>query len=158
MPPLFLDAFARPLLVVHALAAFALLGACTHQAVIALGLLRGRNHLARLARVHARTTALLFVLAFSAGLLLYPHYRYRVRGLYLDRYAPWASNLFDLKENLLALGLPLALAVAVLGWRLEPRSGRAVLPVFAGCALGLWGLVLFGSVAGLLVTSVKGVG
>ena len=49
-----------------------------------------------------------------SGGLVYPRYRYFVRGLYLDRYAPWASNLFDFKENLATLGLPLAIGAFVL--------------------------------------------
>lgn len=157
MPHVFLDGAAKPLLVLHALAAFALLGACTHQAIVAVQLLRGKLHLARLARIYAQTIGALFIAAFSLGLALYPHFRYHVRGLFLDRYEPWASNLFDMKENLLALGLPLALVLFVIGRRFDPREEPALLPWLSFASIGLWVLVLFGVVSGLVVTSVKGV-
>lgn len=157
MPHVFLDGQGKPLLVLHALAGFGLLGVSTHQALVAIGLWRGKLHLARLARLYAQITCALFVLAFGVGLLLYPHYRYHVRALFFDRYEPWASNLFDMKENLLALGLPLAVSLFFLGRRLEPREEPALLPLFALFATALWGLVLFGVISGILVTSVRGV-
>jgi hypothetical protein len=157
LPSVFLDSWAKPLLVLHALCAFALFGACTHQAIVAISIWRGRLHLGRLARLYAQLIGALFIAAFAIGLLMYPHYRYHVRGLYLDRYAPSISNLFDMKENLLALGLPLAVALFAIGRRFEPREEPLLTPVFAFCALSLWALVAFGIVSGLVVTSVKGV-
>lgn len=157
MTAIFLEGAAKPLLVLHALVAFALVGACTHLVVVAIQLLRGRWHLGRLARVYSQVIGGCFVGAFGFGLLMYPHYRYHVRGLFLDRYEPWASNLFDIKENLAALGLPLALALFFVGRRLEPKEQGAVLPLFAYLAFAIWGLVVFAAVSGLVVTSVKGV-
>jgi hypothetical protein len=157
MPHVFLDGHARLLLVLHALAGFALFGACTHQVLVGIGLVRGRAHLGRLARIYAQVSGGLFVAAFAVGLLMYPHYRYHVRGLYLDRYEPWASNLFDIKENLLALGLPLAIALFFVGRRFEPKGERALVPFFAVLSVALWALVLFGVVSGLVVTAVRGV-
>jgi hypothetical protein len=157
MPRVFLDAWGKPLLIAHALAAFALVGVCTHQLVVAVGLLQSRRHLARLARIYAHLIGALFVAAFALGLLMYPHYRYHVRGLFLDRYEPWASNLFDMKENLLALGLPLALAVFALGRKLQPERDEPLLPYYAATAVALWALVVFGAISGLVVTSVRGV-
>lgn len=157
MPSVFLDGAAKPLLILHAFAAFALLGACTHQAIVAVQLLRGKLHLARLARLYAQIIGALFAVAFAIGLAMYPHFRYHVRGLYLDRYEPWASNLFDMKENLLALGLPLALVLFVVGRRFDPREEPALLPWLSFASIALWALVLFGAISGLVVTSVKGV-
>jgi hypothetical protein len=157
MPHVFLDGYAKPLLVLHALAAFALCGACTHQAIIGIGLLRGRLHLGRLARIYAQLIGALFIVAFGVGLLMYPHYRYHVRGLFLDRYEPWASNLFDMKENLLALGLPFAVCLFVLGRKFDPREEKVLIPFIAFASIALWALVAFGVVSGVVVTSVKGV-
>ena len=157
MPRVFLEGWARPLLVLHALAGFALAGACTHQAVVGVQLWRGRAHLGRLARVYAQVIGALFALAFAVGLFMYPHYRYQVRGLYLDRYEPWASNLFDMKETLLALGLPLAIAVFAVGRRLDPSREKELLPLFAVFSVALWALVVFGVISGVVVTSVRGV-
>lgn len=157
MPHVFLDGSAKLLLVLHALAGFALCGACTHQALVGIGLWRGRHHLGRLARIYSQVIGGTFIGAFVVGLLMYPHYRYHVRGLYLDRYEPWASNLFDMKENLLGLGLPLALALFFIGRRLQPAEERATLPFFAVLSVSLWALVVFGVISGVIVTSVRGV-
>jgi hypothetical protein len=157
MPQVFLDGHERLLLALHALCGFALLGACTHQALIGIGLLRGRLHLGRLARVYAQVIGGSFAVAFGLGLLLYPHYRYHVRGLYLDRYEPWASNLFDMKENLLGLGLPLALGLFAIGRSFDPERERALVPWFAASSIALWALVAFGVVSGVVVTGVRGV-
>ena len=102
-----------------------------------------------------------------SGALVYPRYRYFVRGLYLDRYAPWASNLFDFKENLATLGLPLAIGAFVLARELLPTSPaaprgpqpglKAVRLLYGLFALGTSLISVFNIVAGLLCTSVRGV-
>ncbi len=166
MPRVFLDGWARPLLVLHALAGFALLGACTHQALVSIGLLQGKKHLFRLARIYASVIGPLFAGGFAVGLLIYPHYRYHVRGLFLDRYVPWASNLFDMKENLLALGVPLALFVFAVGRRLQPPGSpgspssndeRDLTWLHAVASIALWTIVAFGTISGVVVTSVRGI-
>jgi hypothetical protein len=151
------ESAAKPLLVLHALAGFAALGASTHLVIVCVGLLQGRHHLGRLARVYATVIGSLFSGAFGVGLLLYPHYRYEVRGLFLDRYEPWASNLFDIKETFAALVFPLALGLFAVGRRLDPvRSPELVVPVTVFAA-AVWAATAFAVVAGLIVTSVRGV-
>ncbi len=153
----FLFPAARALLVLHALVALALGGASTHLALVALRLLRGRPGLTRLARIYAQVVGATFVAAFALGLLLYPTFRYHVRGLFLDRHEPWASNLFDMKENLAALGLPTALGLFFLGRRLTPDGEPGPVRWFAFAALWTWLTVALAIVFGLVVTSVKGV-
>src|SRR4051812_34865753 len=121
-PSTFLFAGGRLLLVLHALVALALCGACTHLAIVAVRLLRGPRGLGRLARIYAQVVSATFVIAFALGLLLYPTFRYHVRGLFLDRHAPWASNLFDIKENFAALGLPFAIGLFFIGRRFDPEQ------------------------------------
>jgi hypothetical protein len=157
MTPVFLQSWSKSLLVVHALVAMALTGACTHQAVVCWRLMKGKPVAPRLARVYTQVIGWTFTVAFVGGLLMYPHYRYHVRGLYLDRHAVWASNLFDMKENLAALGLPVALALLYMGHGYSPSDERGLSPVFAVLSWLLWAMVAFSSVAGLLITSVKGV-
>src|SRR5690242_17375913 len=113
MPDIFLAAYGRPLLVLHALCAVALCGAAVHQGVIAALLLRGRAR-PRLQRVYGLVALCLYGVTLLFGALLYPRYRYFIRALYLDRHAPWAANLFDLKENLATLGVPLAIGAFLL--------------------------------------------
>jgi hypothetical protein len=153
---IFLESLARPLLVIHALVAFAALGATTHLTVISVGLWRGKVHLSRLAKVHAQVIGATFAACFVLGLLVYPAYRYYVRGLYFDRYAHWASSLFDLKENLAALGLPLSVALFSLGRRLDLKERTAALPLVVFLSVALWLITVFAVVSGLVVTSAKG--
>ena len=69
VPSVFPGDAAKGLLILHALAASVLVGASTHQAVVAVQLLRGRVHLQRLARLYARIigVAELVSLFVSAG-------------------------------------------------------------------------------------------
>lgn len=146
----------RALLLFHGLLSFALAGASTHLALVTLSFLRGRPPKLRLARIYSVVAGLLFVAAFLGGALLYPDYRYAVRGLYLDRHAPWASNLFDFKETLAALALPLALGLLVLGRGFDGED-RPARSAFAFCAFGVWLVVAFDVVSGLLVVAERSV-
>src|SRR5579871_1196313 len=156
MPEIFLHGATRPLLVLHALLAFALVGAATHLVIVSVQLSRGRLHLGRLARIYAQVIGATFAGAFLIGLLIYPDYRYHVRGLYLDRYERWASNLFDIKENLGALGLPLALALFFVGRRFEPKEEPALVPYLTFLSIAVWAVAVTSALSGLVVTSVKG--
>jgi hypothetical protein len=90
------------------------------------------------------------------GALAYPSYRYYVRGLYLDRYAVWASNLFDIKENFAAVGLPLVIAAFLLSRVLTPKSERGLLVGYLVMVLLQAVIVWFSVLSGLLLTMVKG--
>jgi hypothetical protein len=147
---IFGDGAFRVLLFAHAVSAIVLAGAQGHAASLAVARLRGREVAsARLTR-HLLVVAGCFAVSFALGLLGYPHYRYHVRGLLLDRDFPWASNLFDLKEQVAALAVPLLLAS--LGLEREGSHPRAA----ARLELALSALVFFVVGAGLIVTSVRG--
>lgn len=171
-PQIFLYGLGRALLILHALSALVLCGASVHQAVYALRVARRQATPRRLAQ--CRLFSLLVLLAYVAviglGALLYPRYRYFVRGLYLDRYAPWASNLFDFKENLATIGLPFAVAAFVLARQLrsqsprqatqsstDPGLQRKLAALYAMFAVSIAVIVLFNGIAGLLCTSVRGI-
>lgn len=158
MPNVFLGSFGPLLIVLHALAAIALSGASVHHAVIATQVLRGRPLQRRLAKLYSLVALCAYLATLLSGALVYPRYRYFVRGLYLDRYAPWASNLFDFKENLATLGLPLALGAFVIARELshraaEPQGARLLYGLFA---LGTSLISVFNLAAGLLCTSMRG--
>lgn len=148
---------ARPLVLVHAALSIILVGATTHHSVATFRYLRGRGS-ARVSRVHAGAVGLTYALTMLVGALAYPTYRYHVRALFLDRYEPWASNLFDIKENLATIGLPLALA----GWWLSRSLGgddeRDVRTGYSVMVHLVTFVVWTNVVAGLLVTMVRGVG
>lgn len=173
VPPIFLYGLGRPLLVLHALCALSLCGTSVHQAVYALRLFTRPFAAVRLTkcRLFSRLVLLSYLAVVGLGGLLYPRYRYFVRGLYLDRYAPWASNLFDFKENLATVGLPFAVAAFFLARTLyrqpallttegdsqDGRLGRRLVALYAFFAIATAVVVGFNSIAGLLVASVRGI-
>jgi hypothetical protein len=147
---------AKLLVLLHAAAAIVLLGSSTHHSVVTVGYLR-KSYKPRLGRIYAAVVAAAYTATVVLGGLAYPTYRYHVRGLYLDRYAVWASNLFDIKENCATLGLPLALCAFVLSRVMNPKEDRPLLPGYALMVFLATGIVWFNAIAGFLVTLVKGV-
>ncbi|MGE0870931.1 MAG: hypothetical protein AB7P03_20360 [Kofleriaceae bacterium] len=158
MPPdIALDGASRLLVVLHAAAAIVLIGSSTHHALIAVGYLRG-SYKIRLARIYAATLAVAYAITMAFGLLAYPSFRYHVRGIYLDRHEHWASNLFDIKENFAALGIPAVIALVVMSRVLQPTSERPLVHGYVGFAILVAMIVWFDVFAGLAVTLAKGVG
>lgn len=177
VPSVFLQSWGSLLVVVHTLSSIVLCGASVHQAVLAIQLLRRRKVRLSLLATYGWTTLLSYLSTMIAGVLLYPRYRILIRAVFLDRYAPWASNLFDFKENLATLGLPLsvgalliarsladesALATKLLPSTKTPTEGtgepstRMVIWTYAVMALGTALVCLSNVVAGLLCTAVRG--
>jgi hypothetical protein len=156
VPDIVLDDSARLLVVLHALAAIVLIGSTTHHWLISVGYLRG-SHKVRLARIYALVGLCAYGVTFGLGLLAYPTFRYHVRGLYLDRHAPWASNLFDMKENFAALGLPLVIATFVLSRILQPKDDRALIYGYVALVTLTALIVWFSVVGGIVVTMTRGV-
>jgi hypothetical protein len=155
MTGIFLEQWARVLVLLHAAASIVLIGATTHHCLVTISHLRGRFR-PRLARIYAATSAVAYVVTFALGALAYPAYRYHVRGLYLDRHAVWASNLFDIKENFASIGLPLVIGALVLGRVLDPKRDRPMLVGYAVMVFGTAFIVWFNVISGLVITMVKG--
>lgn len=155
-PEIAFDGAARLLVVLHAMAAIVLVGASTHHAIIAVGYLRGR-HKVRLGRIYAATIAVAYGVTFGLGLLAYPSFRYHVRGLYLDRYEVWASNLFDTKENFAALGIPLVIAAFVLSRVMNVKDDRGLVRAYAAFVILAAAIVWFDVISGLAITMARGV-
>ena len=153
--PLFFGA-AKTLVFLHAAGAIVLVGASTHHALVTLGYLRS-VYKVRLGRIYAATVFAAYVMTFLLGSAAYPTYRYYVRGLYLDRHAVWASNLFDIKENFASIGLPLALGAFVLSRVMHPKDDRALLSGYAVMVFAATAIVWFNVIAGLFITMAKGV-
>ncbi|HEY4178380.1 MAG TPA: hypothetical protein VGM90_16150 [Kofleriaceae bacterium] len=156
MPDIFLGGAARLLLVLHALAAIALIGSTTHHAIISWGYLRGRFNV-RLGRIYAATIAATYAITFGFGLLVYPTFRYHVRALYLDRYEKWASNLFDMKENFAALGFGPVIALLILSRVMNPKEDTHLRAGYIAFAFLLCAIVWFDLISGLVITNVRGV-
>ncbi len=157
LQPLFLDWASKPLLVIHAIASVILIGSISHLAWELTSAWRKARPARPSSGLWAKIAGLSYLVSFAVGLLLYPTFRYRTRGLYLDRYEPWASNLFDIKENLLGLALPLAVGLMVLAGRSRAHARGPLPGVVLSMALAVWLIVVVSVVAGLIVTNARGV-
>lgn len=148
---LFLEPVAVPLLLLHAVAGFAAVGATTHHAVYSLLAARGQRRPGPLRRFGWLAPAAV-ALQLALGFILYPTYRVRVRAAVFDVQAPLWSQLFDLKEHLAALSLPLLLAAALAGRALArneeasrgPAVARGVAALSCSGALFVWLAALIG--------------
>jgi hypothetical protein len=156
MTDIFLESQARLLVLLHAAAAIVLVGSSTHHALVTLSYLRGRFKV-RLGRIYAATVVVAYSITFLLGALAYPTYRYHVRALYFDRHAVWASNLFDIKENFAALGLPLAIGVFVLSRVMRPKEDGSMLVGYAAMSFLVTFIVWFNVISGVLLTMERGV-
>lgn len=148
---IFLEGLSTPLLVLHALAAIVLIGSTTHGAILLVGYLRGRFGRMKLEKLYVRIQLVAYAVTFLLGSLVYPAYRIYVRAAVFDRHAPWASNLFDIKENLAALALPLMLGYAWLSRVIDPRADAAWRPLYVGFGLSIAAVVWFSVVSGLVL-------
>ena len=151
--------FSKALLVLHALLALAMGGAATHLLLVTLGIQRADRVFAskvRLTRIYSQVTGWLFTATLLIGAVVYPTYRYFVRGLFLDRYAPWASNLFDFKENIAAAAAPFAAGLVLLGRRFDGNDPEVRLTL-AVCAFVVFAAVAFDIISGLVIVSVRSV-
>jgi len=156
--PLFAEPIVRPLLVLHALVAVALLGSVGHLGYESLWYLLGRARNVWLGTVHARVGFVLYSLNFALGLIVYPVFRVRVRHDYFDAKLPWATNLFDTKEMFAAFGLAAFAALFALSFAVRPREPEdaAMLPAFAGLGLLVSAVSIFSGVVGIVLVTYRG--
>lgn len=152
----FLYGLRKLLLVLHFASSVALVGSSTHLLLQMPALLRGKSR-QRLERIYGRVVAAAYAATYALGALLYPTYRYHVRALFLDHRHPMVSNLFDVKENLATIALPLALALGALGGRMTDPADRPFRPVYAAMSLLVASVVWFDVISGVLIVSYRGV-
>ncbi len=179
-----LEAYVRPLLLLHALGGAVVVGSTTHQLLWSRAYRRGdfRRHKAE--KRFVTILAIAYVLNFVVGNLLYPTYKVRVRTEYFDdvravvaqaklrdeqrlgdkvrTVVPGtlssASRVFDIKEHCAALGCAAAVALYVLRRRAHPNEVPSSAPLYTGLSLfacvAAWTALLIG----LYVTSLRAVG
>lgn len=157
-PPIFLEGFVKPLLVLHALLAIVLLGSVGHLGYESLWYLLGRARNVWLGTLHARVGFVLYAANFALGVIVYPVFRVRVRHDYFDAHQPWATNLFDTKEMFAAFGLAAFAALFAMSFAVRPRDegDRAMLPVFAGLGLLVSAVSIFAAVVGIILVTYRG--
>jgi hypothetical protein len=179
-----LEAWTRPLSLLHAVTAATLVGGATHHLLWCLGYRRGRWQRVQAERRLAAWNAALFLGAFLCGALLYPTYKVRVRVEYLDspsavtaeaelrrahqaEPAPvaggggglaWVGRLFDVKEHWAALGAAAALALFALSRLAHPRERPEVLVLYLGLSALVCATAWTAGIVGLLVMSYRSVG
>ena len=156
--PVFLYGARRLLLVLHAAGSIVLVGASTHHALQMRHYWREKFVGVTQEKRWAKVVAVAYVLTFVLGALLYPTYRYHVRGLYLDRYAPTYAWLFDVKEVYASLTLVVAVGLGALAFVLRPAQERWLVRVYVIMSGIVCAVVWLNVVLGLLVTSVRGIG
>jgi len=156
---IFLEPIAKPLLILHAALAVALLGSVVHLGWESVYYLLGRPRSPRLAVIHSRVGFVLYASQFLLGILIYPTYRVRVRHDVFDVRMPWASNLFDTKEMFAAFGLAAFAALFVLSFVVRPReeADRAWLPALGSLGVLVAAITIYSALAGWILVSHRAV-
>ncbi|MBS2024449.1 MAG: hypothetical protein JST92_18775 [Deltaproteobacteria bacterium] len=138
------------MLVVHAVLGFTSVGASTHHAVYSVLIARGQKRFAQLRRFSLIAPAAV-ITQVLLGMALYPTYRVRVRAADFDLHAPVLTQLFDLKEHLAALSVPLLLGAVLLGRTLTqdppppPATPKVLATLSVTAAAFIWTTALIGS-------------
>lgn len=153
---IFLEAWGRPLLVLHALLAILLLGSTTHNVLLTVPYLWGKVRKVKLEKLYVKVMTVAYGLTFALGAIVYPNYRYHVRDQYFDAKAPWASNLFDIKEHWAGVGLALMLSYLVLSLVMDPKRDRSLVLIYVFLSVSLATIVWFALISGLVITSARG--
>lgn len=154
---IFLEEAVKPLIVLHALGAAALLGSSTHAAYEIIQYLRAKPRRPKLERLHAKILTALYLGQFFLGAIIYPTYRVKVRAQHFDAVLPWASNLFDIKEMFAAFGLGLVIAYWLMSRKFNPHAEnpKPVVGLYAFCGLGVAAIVWFSSLSGFFLTTFR---
>jgi hypothetical protein len=117
---LFLEPYARALLVIHAIAAAVLVAATTHHLVWCRGYLRGRYNLYQGERRFALIACCAFLVTFVLGNGLYPTYKVRVRAEYFDNPGAISEELKLRQAQRQLVGVKPTAPVATVGLSLSP--------------------------------------
>jgi hypothetical protein len=148
------------LLITHGILAVLLLGAITHQAIGAAwpvtkrapgfwNSLRSTNGMS-----YTNAVAILFLVTFVFGLIIYPTYRVSVRTLLQEYHFYKPEGAFELKEHLLALSLAL-LPIYWLLWRRPTGDNRvARVAITSFMAVSVW----WSFITGHVLNNIRGFG
>jgi hypothetical protein len=182
----FLEAWARPLLVLHGVCAAVLVAASTHHLLWTRRYRRGSFDKMAGERTFALLASTAFLVTFLLGNLLYPTYKVRVRAEYLDSPAALTEELklratqrlgtheespaprprslasvarvFDIKEHWVALGCAASLALFALSRFAHPKEHPDVLPLYLGLSIVQCSTAWLGAIIGLVTASYRSVG
>jgi len=149
------------LLIIHGLAAVALLGALTHQTISVLWPARARtgSFVSSLRSVPSMTYTnaiiALFVATAVMGSIIYPEYRLNIRPTLQDYRMHGAEGAFELKEHVISIGLGL-LPAYWFYWR--PANAKAHAATRAIVTALLATIVWYGFLTGHVLNDIRGFG
>lgn len=145
------------LLIAHAAGAIVLIGAATHNGLLALAQLRGRPSRPRLRRLYGRVVFWAYLSTFAIGLIIYPAFRVRVRAPLLDLELPLATAFFEIKEHWLAIGLMVLACHALMSRRIRLDKSSAETTAYGVLGIALMVVVWMAMLTGLTLTAIEAV-
>lgn len=148
----------KVLLLLHAAAAIVLIGAATHNGILAVKQLLGRPVRRQLQQLYAHVLACAYLITFSVGLLNYPTFRLDVRKAYLDENVPLATGFFEVKEHWLALGLVILACYWPMSRTMHAGKGRSDAWLHHVLGIVLTVIVWLAMLTGLFLTAIRPVG
>lgn len=155
----FLEDLFTPLLLLHLLATFVLVGAMTHHLFRIIGYARGDFTKQKLELRFLNVSFWSYLIVYGIGMLIYPAFRIYMRQQYFDPELPWATGLFEVKEHWGAIGLALLFCLRLLRKSFAPDKEKEKLylyiPLCFVLNLILWYKVIVGCVLSMLKGSIS---
>jgi hypothetical protein len=145
------------LLILHAAGAVVLIGAATHNGLLALAQLRGRPCRPRLRQLYGRVVLWAYLFTFAIGLIIYPAFRVRVRAALLDHQYPLATAFFEIKEHWLAIGLLVLACHALMSRRVRIERPSVEATLYGVLGIALMVIVWMAMLTGLTLTAIEAV-
>jgi hypothetical protein len=146
------------LLVLHATSAIVLVGAATHNGLLAIRQLGGNPVRRALQRLYVRIVGWAYLATFALGLATYPAFRLDVRAAWLDEHLPVATRMFEIKEHWLALGLVILAGYWPMSRTIDIARRSADSRLYHFCGIALAVIVLMATFTGLSLVAIRPVG
>jgi hypothetical protein len=146
------------LLLLHTAAAIVCLGTITHNLVMVVSYWRGQFRRPRLEKLYVKVSFIAFLCTYVlGGVGLYPSFRYQVRHLYFDQSLPWATGLFEIKEQWASLALVIFSVYYLMSRSIQPSADNPFMKVYILLGICLSIIIWFSAIVGVLLVSYKSV-
>lgn len=153
----FLESISRLLLLAHAVAAIALVGAACHNALLALSHLNGRLVKPKRQRTYVAITFWLYAATFVLGLVIYPAFKVFVREAFLDAEVPLATGFFEVKEHWLGISLGLLAWYYPTSRSFDITVETTETPLYHWAGIGLAVVVVLSVIVGLVLVTIESI-
>ena len=144
----------KALLLLHLALAVLLLGSSGHLTISAWQVSRGRREKLRLFATYSRIVIWLYPITVLLGAVIYPAFRVEVRATYFDVALPWATALFEIKEHLVGLALPLT---TIPYWIARRPNATGLDRLRLASSATVFGVVLGSAIIGALLVSYRSI-